>query len=92
MGTPTKSQVIDMNPEYDLSDYKFPKIKKKEWSRVPILVNLDFSQGWPVDNRPNISDNDIFSQTETECGWSFMSLVFWLVEIVAHLQKTSQIV
>ena len=45
MGTPTKSQVIDMNPEYDLSDYKFPKIKKKEWSRVPILVNLDFSQG-----------------------------------------------
>ena len=45
MGTPTKSQVIDMNPEYDLSDYKFPKIKKKEWSRVPFLVNLDFSQG-----------------------------------------------
>jgi hypothetical protein len=29
MGTPTKSQVIDMNNEYDLNDYKFPKIKKK---------------------------------------------------------------
>lgn len=29
MGTPTKSQVVDMNPEYDLNDYKFPKLKKK---------------------------------------------------------------
>lgn len=29
MGTPTKTQVIDMNPEYDLNDYKFPKLKKK---------------------------------------------------------------
>ena len=34
MGTPTKTQVIDMNPEYDLNDYKFPKIKKKDWSKV----------------------------------------------------------
>lgn len=31
MGTPTKTQVIDMNPEYDLNDYKFPKIKRKDW-------------------------------------------------------------
>ena len=44
MGTPTKSQVIDMNPEYDLSDYKFPKIKKKEWSRVSICLNLDIPE------------------------------------------------
>lgn len=29
MGTPTKSQVVDMNPDYDLNDYKFPKLKKK---------------------------------------------------------------
>ena len=29
MGSPTKSQVIDINPNYDLDDYKFPKIKKK---------------------------------------------------------------
>lgn len=34
MGTPTKSQVVDMNPQYDLNDYKFPKIKRKEWSKV----------------------------------------------------------
>ena len=34
MGTPTKTQVVDMNPEYDLSDYKFPKIRKKEWRSV----------------------------------------------------------
>jgi hypothetical protein len=29
MGTPTKTQVIEMNPEYDLNDYKFPKVKKR---------------------------------------------------------------
>lgn len=34
MGTPTKTQVIDMNPEYDLNDYKFPKIKRKDWAKV----------------------------------------------------------
>lgn len=34
MGTPTKTQVVDMNPEYDLNDYKFPKIKRREWSNV----------------------------------------------------------
>lgn len=38
MGTPTKSQVIDMNPEYDLNDYKFPKIKKKEWATVLVFL------------------------------------------------------
>ena len=38
MGTPTKTQVIDMNPEYDLNDYKFPKIKKKEWLKVFFLL------------------------------------------------------
>lgn len=36
LGTPTKSQVIDMNPSYDLNDYKFPKVKKREWSKVPL--------------------------------------------------------
>lgn len=44
MGTPTKSQVIDMNPEYDLNDYKFPKIKKKEWSKVYFINYVDFSK------------------------------------------------
>lgn len=29
MGTPTKSQAIDMNPNYDLNDYKLPKLKKQ---------------------------------------------------------------
>jgi glycogen synthase kinase 3 beta len=36
LGTPTKTQVIDMNPKYDLNDYKFPKVKKREWSKVQI--------------------------------------------------------
>jgi hypothetical protein len=44
MGTPTKTQVIDMNPEYDLNDYKFPKIKKKEWPKVNLFFNTRFSQ------------------------------------------------
>jgi serine/threonine protein kinase len=34
LGTPTKTQVIDMNPNYDLNDYKFPKVKKREWNKV----------------------------------------------------------
>jgi glycogen synthase kinase 3 beta len=34
LGTPTKSQVIDMNPNYDLKEYKFPKVKKREWNKV----------------------------------------------------------
>jgi len=38
LGTPTKSQVIDMNPNYDLNDYKFPKVKKREWNKV--FLNL----------------------------------------------------
>jgi hypothetical protein len=38
LGTPTKTQVIDMNPSYDLNDYKFPKIKKTEWSKVNIIL------------------------------------------------------
>lgn len=29
MGNPTKTQVIQMNSEYDLNDYKFPKVKKR---------------------------------------------------------------
>jgi serine/threonine protein kinase len=29
LGTPTKTQVAEMNPDYDLNDYKFPKIKKR---------------------------------------------------------------
>jgi glycogen synthase kinase 3 beta len=29
LGTPTKSQVVDMNPSYDLNEYKFPKVKKR---------------------------------------------------------------
>ena len=29
LGTPTKTQVIEMNPNYDLDEYRFPKIKTK---------------------------------------------------------------
>jgi len=37
MGTPTKTQVVQMNPNYDLNDYKFPKVKKRPWKQVLIL-------------------------------------------------------
>ena len=45
LGTPTKTQVAEMNPEYDLNDYKFPKVKKREWKQVfpkadPLLLDL----------------------------------------------------
>lgn len=42
LGTPTKSQVIDMNPNYDLNDYKFPKVKKREWNKVNLLLFRSF--------------------------------------------------
>ena len=31
LGTPSKTEVINMNPNYDLDDYKFPKLKNKDW-------------------------------------------------------------
>ncbi len=34
LGTPTKTQVKEMNPEYDLKDYKFPNIKSKSLKKV----------------------------------------------------------
>jgi len=27
-----------MNPNYDLNDYKFPKVKKREWSKVYVSI------------------------------------------------------
>jgi len=47
MGTPTKSQVIDMNPDYDLNDYKFPKLKKTEWSKVLYSLSRFFHKQMP---------------------------------------------
>ena len=32
LGTPTKDQILEMNPEYD--DFKFPNIKSTAWSKV----------------------------------------------------------
>jgi glycogen synthase kinase 3 beta len=43
LGTPTQSEVIAMNPEYDIRDYNFPKIKKKEWNEV-IIYRYRFFQ------------------------------------------------
>ena len=42
LGTPTKTQVIDMNPNYDLNDYKFPKVKKREWNKVNSFLCRSF--------------------------------------------------
>ena len=44
MGTPTKTQVIEMNPDYDLNDYKFPKVKKREWKHVPLFLVRSFQK------------------------------------------------
>jgi serine/threonine protein kinase len=38
LGTPTKSQVKEMNPDYDLKDYKFPNIKSKSFAKVIISL------------------------------------------------------
>jgi serine/threonine protein kinase len=42
MGTPTKTQVIEMNPDYDLNDYKFPKVKKRDWKQVLLHLPRSF--------------------------------------------------
>ena len=44
MGTPTKTQVVHMNPNYDLNDYKFPKVKKREWKQVLEILFRSFQK------------------------------------------------
>jgi protein brassinosteroid insensitive 2 len=40
MGTPLKHEVIDMNPEYNMTELsKFPNIKKTEWKNVFSIIN-----------------------------------------------------
>ncbi|CAD8162968.1 unnamed protein product [Paramecium octaurelia] len=34
LGTPNKVQVLSMNSEYDMQQYKFPQIKARDWKRV----------------------------------------------------------
>ena len=45
LGTPLPEEVLSMNEEYDIRTYKFPHIKKREWSEVfpeadPLLLKL----------------------------------------------------
>lgn len=63
MGTPTKTQVIDMNPEYDLNDYKFPKIKKKDWSKVYFILFLDFPQSRSSSLGLDFTNHDLFPES-----------------------------
>ena len=35
MGTPSKQEVLEMNPDYNMAELaKFPTIKKTEWKNV----------------------------------------------------------
>lgn len=34
LGTPTPQEAINMNPDYDIKEFKFPRIKKKEWNSI----------------------------------------------------------
>ena len=38
LGTPTKSDVRDMNPNYEINDYDLPQIKKKSFKNVLLLI------------------------------------------------------
>ncbi len=45
LGTPSKVDVVKLKPGYNLSDYNFPAIKKKDWKKVlrktdPLLADL----------------------------------------------------
>ncbi len=37
-----------MNPEYDLNDYKFPKVKKREWKHVNFYLSQIFPKADPL--------------------------------------------
>ena len=39
LGTPSKTEVVNMNPDYDLDEYKFPKVKTKLWKEL--FPNID---------------------------------------------------
>jgi len=34
LGTPSLQEVISMNSDYDIKDYRFPRIKKQNWIDV----------------------------------------------------------
>jgi serine/threonine protein kinase len=45
LGTPSKAEVLAMNPDYDLEDYQLPVIKRKVLSKLfpksdPLLLDL----------------------------------------------------
>lgn len=71
MGTPTKSQVVDMNPEYDLNDYKFPKVKKKDWNKVNLIIIVGIPTNRPSADRSNRSDYALFPKAKTKCSIGF---------------------
>jgi len=40
MGTPTKKEVLSMNPNYDITSFEdIPIISKKSWEDVKIYIN-----------------------------------------------------
>lgn len=38
LGTPNKDEVLEMNKEYDMKNYRFPTITRKEWKKVNIIL------------------------------------------------------
>ncbi len=48
MGTPTKSDVIAMNPTYDLNEYGLPAIPKKPLIKVFIHIKQIFPKADPL--------------------------------------------
>ena len=44
LGTPTRSDVRDMNPNYEINDYDLPQIKKKSFKNVPLPLFRCFPQ------------------------------------------------
>ena len=39
LGTPTVDEVLAMNPQYDMSQFRFPKINAREWRKVLLTFN-----------------------------------------------------
>jgi glycogen synthase kinase 3 beta len=42
LGTPTLDDIIRMNPKYDINNCSMPKLPKKDWTKVYLLLLIDF--------------------------------------------------
>jgi hypothetical protein len=90
MGTPSKAEVIEMNPQYDLQEYsKFPIVKKTEWKNVFFIINLGPENKRPTIDRLGPQHDAILPKTTIFSLISLKTQIFRLATSLRHLQVAS---